>query len=49
MLKDFLEWLYMSIIVSMIVITDCLKIKRYAAVVTLKLVIWLAIVGIKIY
>ena len=49
MLKGFLKWLYMSIVVPIIVITDCLRIGRYAAIVTPKLVTWPAIVGIKIY
>lgn len=49
MLKGFLEWPYMSIIVFIIVITDCLGIERYIATVIPKLVIWPAIVGIKIY
>ena len=49
MLKGFLKWLYISIIVPIIVITDYLGIRRYTATVIPKLVTWPAIVEIKIY
>ena len=48
-MKGFLKWLYVSIVVSVIVITDCLKIKRHTVIVIPELVAWPAIVGIKIY
>jgi len=50
MWKDFLEWSCVSIIVPIVIIVDYLRIGRRIAAVIFKLVIiWPAIVGIKIY
>jgi hypothetical protein len=50
MSKDFLEWSCVSIIVPIVIIADYPRIgRRVAAAISELVIIWPAIVGIKIY